>query len=113
VVVVPAEGLGPTPGDRATSPSLASSVHVARIFAQELGGDGIRCNVLAAGRADEAGSTDPAVPLGNRPRFEQVGEAAYFLLSRNASYISGTTITVDGGLIDALRGVSIGAGKGA
>ena len=113
VIVVPAEALGPTAGDRATSPSLASCVHIARIFAQELGGDGIRSNVLAAGRVDEAGGPDHAVPLGRRPSVEQVGEAAYFLLSPNSSYISGTTITVDGGLIDGLRGIAIDAGKGA
>jgi len=113
VIVVPAEGLGPTSTDRATSPSLASCVHVGRIFAQELGGDGIRINILAAGRADEPGSPDPDIPLGHRPSFTQIGAAAHFLLSPDSSYISGTTITVDGGLIDGLRGASTAAGKGA
>ena len=86
----------------------------------ELSRDGIRVNHLMPGRiatdrlrdldelnASRAGITfeeqqaraQALIPLKRYGRSEEFGRAAAFLLSEAASYISGATLQVDGGLI--------------
>ena len=85
----------------------------------ELGRDGIRVNAIAPGwtrtervdqllrdRAARSGTTPEeeeakivaAVPLGRMATPEEYARAAAFLLSPAASYITGVTLLVDGGL---------------
>ncbi len=40
------------------------------------------------------------IPLGDFGDPEDIGEAAVFLLSKKAKYISGTTLNVNGGLFN-------------
>jgi 3-oxoacyl-[acyl-carrier protein] reductase len=98
----------------------ASVSALAKTLAAELAADGIRVNQLIPGRIDtdrlreldainakKAGiaieeqqkRAAAAIPLGRYGRAEEFGRAAAFLLSDAASYITGATLQVDGGLI--------------
>jgi 3-oxoacyl-[acyl-carrier protein] reductase len=96
---------------------------LAKTLALELAKDGIRVNQLVPGRietdrvrqmddvnARKAGIT-PAeqkarslvtIPLGRYGAPDEFGEAAAFLLSGAASYITGATLQIDGGMVRAI-----------
>ena len=105
------------------SNSIRASVHgLAKTLSNQIGGDGITINnvmpgftltdrikQLAAFRAEEsdttpeeiiAGMGDP-VPLGRVGQPEEFGAVVAFLASEKASYVTGTSIPVDGGVIRA------------
>ena len=80
----------------------------------EWGGYGIRVNAIAPGFID-AGMSSPfladeqvrnrranGVPLGRIGTAEDVANAALFLASDEASYVTGQTLTVDGGVINSV-----------
>jgi NAD(P)-dependent dehydrogenase (short-subunit alcohol dehydrogenase family) len=94
-------------------------VGLARSLAKRLAKDRIRCNVLCPGiietpmlnqffgRQGMASAKDPmaaaqavasSVPLGRLGRPDEVANAALFLLSDEASYISGVALPIDGAL---------------
>jgi 3-oxoacyl-[acyl-carrier protein] reductase len=96
---------------------------LAKTLALELAADGIRVNQLVPGRIDtdrvreldainaKKASVTPeeqkaksaaAIPFGRYGQPEEFGRAAAFLLSPAASYITGATLQVDGGLIRAV-----------
>ncbi len=91
----------------------AGEVSLAKAMAQQLAPDNIRVNSIAPGSiAFEGGSwwkrqqQDPAamaefvrreIPLGRFGRAEEVGDVVAFLASARASWITGASITVDGG----------------
>ena len=54
---------------------------------------------LAAGDQARGGRPAAALPLGRVGRVEDMAEAMLFLLSDQASYITGTELVVDGGLL--------------
>ena len=99
----------------ALRPGLAM---VAKTMADELGKDGIRVNGLLPGRIsterahelDEGtGDAEAAkakaiagIPLGRYGEPAEFGRAAAFLLSPAASFISGSMLPVDGGMVRAL-----------
>lgn len=111
-VRVPITGLGLSNGLR---PGLAG---VAKDMAAELGPRGIRVVSLLPGRvltdrsADLlAGEDDPeqararieaAIPLRRIAEPDEFGRVAAFLLSPAASYVTGVTVTIDGGATPAL-----------
>lgn len=108
-VRVPLAGLAASNGLR---PGLAA---VAKMLADDLGPAGVRVNTLMPGRIDtdrvqelDAAAGDAAaaraahettIPLGRYGRPEEFGRAAAFLMSPAASFISGTALPVDGGLL--------------
>jgi NAD(P)-dependent dehydrogenase (short-subunit alcohol dehydrogenase family) len=89
-------------------------IGLTRSLALDYGPDGIRVNAVAPGfirtrlvqesidRADDKGAAEAAmvagVALGRIGAPDEVARAVCFLASDEASYISGTTLVVDGGL---------------
>lgn len=98
----PLTGLGISNGLR---PGLAM---VAKDIADELGPRNIRVVGVLPGRFDTARGasvSDDAlsrIPLGRIGAPDELGRTVAFLVSPAASYITGTTITVDGGVTRAL-----------
>src|ERR1700690_3119685 len=109
---------------RLLSNSLRAGVAgLAKTLANEFGADGITVNNVCPGftltdrleelvekRAKDAGvdreqmlkNMSAQVPAGRLGRPEEVAALVTFLASERASYINGTTITVDGGLVKGL-----------
>jgi len=79
-----------------------------RCMAVELAEHGIRVNAIAPGEIDSGGSdrgedphasARPMVPLGHPGHTSEIGKVIAFLVSPDASYITGQTYVVDGGLL--------------
>jgi NAD(P)-dependent dehydrogenase (short-subunit alcohol dehydrogenase family) len=87
-------GLGPVAG----SGAAAAVGMLTRTMACEWAGSGIRVNALAAGPIAGDAASLRRIPLGRPVDADAVAETAAFLLSADAGYVTGTTLTVDGGL---------------
>jgi 3-oxoacyl-[acyl-carrier protein] reductase len=85
----------------------------AKSLARELGPDGITVNSIAPGRIDTArirevypdGPSEAdlqAIPLRRLGTPREVGDVIAFLCSGRASYVTGTVLAVDGGLVRGL-----------
>jgi NAD(P)-dependent dehydrogenase (short-subunit alcohol dehydrogenase family) len=100
----------------------AAAIQFARLFAMEYAQDNIRANTIVAGLIDtpriEAtlaksyGDWDltkmkaaraSQVPIGRMGSAQDIADAAVFLASDRASYITGTELIVDGGLSNTTR----------
>lgn len=97
-----------SPGQASYAASKGAIVALVRTLAAEVGPRGIRVNVVAPGVID-AGMVKatpakrieaylPHVALGRLGRSDEVARATTFLLSDDASYITGQALIVDGGL---------------
>ena len=90
------------------SASKSGLLGMARSFARELGSRGITANVIAPGfvETDMTSNLDEkrrdeiakSVPLGRFCSAEEIAEVVKFVASKEAGYITGALIPVDGGL---------------
>ena len=74
----------------------------ARLYSQQYAGQGLRMNNLLPGwvdtyPVDEA--TVRTIPVGRPATADEVARVAAFLVSSDASYITGASLLVDGGLV--------------
>jgi len=96
----------PLPGRAAFCASQAGIAGFARECAREYAGYGIRVNTVLAGRFDTPNTERDAqataswlaeLPLERLGRPDEIAAAVLFLCSEASSYMTGSTITVDGG----------------
>jgi meso-butanediol dehydrogenase/(S,S)-butanediol dehydrogenase/diacetyl reductase len=99
-------------GNEAYSAAKAGVINLTQGIAVRYGRHGIRCNAIAPGTIrtpiwQERIDRDPVVfqrlvkwyPLGRVGEADDVANAALFLASDEASWITGTVLSVDGGLL--------------
>lgn len=101
-------GLRASPGQASYAASKGAVLALTATLAAELGPSRIRVNALVPGliAAGMVSRVDPReierrrerIPLGRLGEAREVGRAATFLLSDDASYITGQALVVDGGL---------------
>jgi 3-oxoacyl-[acyl-carrier protein] reductase len=105
----------PIPGLVLSNAHRSAAVAAFKTIAREVGADGVTLNTLLTGRIKTERTLDmsasieeaeadarEAVPVGRLGTPEEFAAVATFLCSEPASYVTGATIPVDGGL---LRGV--------
>ena len=107
----------PMPGNAAYCVAKGGMRMLTRNSAVELGAHGIRVVGVAPGAvntpinaqtaADPAAMArlDAAIPLGKMALPEQIGDVVAFLAGDAASYVTATTIVVDGGLMQSSPGL--------
>ncbi len=112
------QGLASEPQISAYAASKAGLLGLTRGMALDFAADGVRVNVVCPG-AIRSGMMEPfikdqpdpeeavkaigrTIPLGRVGQPEDIAQAVYFLASPAASYITGATLVVDGGLLSRL-----------
>jgi NAD(P)-dependent dehydrogenase (short-subunit alcohol dehydrogenase family) len=93
------------------SVTKAAVINMTQAFAKECGPLKIRVNAVLPGLTDTKFASAmtkndallktflPNVPLGRMAQPEEIAPAVLFLVSDAASYVTGTTLTVDGGYL--------------
>lgn len=112
VAIASMSGLHPHPGYGAYSPAKAALVMLCRQLAQEWAADGIRVNAVCPGmvrtplteavyqHAETKARREELVPLGRIGTEEDVAGAVLYFASAQASYVTGQSLVVDGGVSD-------------
>jgi NAD(P)-dependent dehydrogenase (short-subunit alcohol dehydrogenase family) len=99
-------------GSAAYNATKGGLINLAKHLAVEYAADGIRVNAICPGWIDtpfndpiyeaaglEKAAIDRLIPMGRQGRPEEIASAALFLASDDASYITGHSLLVDGGLL--------------
>ena len=88
--------------------SKAALAGLTKVMAKEWGPDQIRVNAISPGKVDtpgdniDAGMVEMAklaTPLGRLAEAEEIADVVCFLAGDDSSYITGATLTVDGGVL--------------
>ena len=94
-------------GNHAYSAAKAALVSLTRTMAAHVAARGVRVNLVMPGtvrtsawegREDELEALRPLYPLGRVGEPDDIAAAVAFLASRDAAWITGTSLTVDGGV---------------
>ena len=92
------------PGQANYAAAKAGLLGFTRTIAREMARKGVTCNAVTPGvietdmTADLSDDLAKAVPAGRVGRPEEVAAAVAFLVSEEAAYVNGATLSVDGGL---------------
>jgi NAD(P)-dependent dehydrogenase (short-subunit alcohol dehydrogenase family) len=84
----------------ASSTLRAAMAGFMKLYADRYARDGIRMNNVLPGYVDNwkwQPEVVDSIPMGRPARIEEIAQAVAFLLSDEASYITGQSLTVDGG----------------
>lgn len=110
VVVSSVHALVPYQTSVAYNTAKAGANHMARTMAAELARYGIRVNIVEPGWTDTPGERQFAteeelraggarLPLGRLATAEEIAKGVVFLATEDASYITGSTLRIDGGFV--------------
>jgi NAD(P)-dependent dehydrogenase (short-subunit alcohol dehydrogenase family) len=126
VVTASVSGLHGDPGMWAYNASKGGVLNFARAAAIDLGAQGVRVNAVCPGPIAHTGMTNPLerhapelyeemrshVPLGRWGEPGEVAAAIAWLLSDDASYVTGIALPVDGGITASTGMIRPGFGPG-
>ncbi len=106
VILTSTEGFRGSYGASAYAATKAAIHNLVKTLANNLGKRGIRINALPAGWIGGEMDTDEIfnksrsmTPLGRLGSDEEIANVTYFLLSKESSFVNGTTLITDGGYL--------------
>ncbi len=106
VIITSTEGFRGSYGASAYAATKAAIHNLVKTLANNLGKRGIRINALPAGWIGGEMDTDEIfnksrslTPLGRLGKDEEIANVAYFLFSKESSFVNGTTLVADGGYL--------------